>query len=65
MKKREAKQAKKEAILDRLNNDIDYLNKVRKAVEKRSDTISKKQFIRDLFDAGSAYTEEKKKMYSN
>ena len=24
LKKREAKQAKKEAILDRLNNDIDY-----------------------------------------
>ena len=62
LKKREAKQAKKEAILDRLNNDIDYLNKVRKAVEKRSDTISKKQFIKDLFNAGSAYVEEKKKI---
>ena len=62
LKKRETKLAKKEAILEKLNNDIDYLNKVRKTVEKRSDTISKKQFIKDLFNAGIAYGEEKKKV---
>ena len=59
LKKREAKVAKKQAILEKLDSDIDYLNKVRKAVEKRKDTISKKQFIKDLLNAGLAYGEEK------
>jgi hypothetical protein len=59
LKKREAKVAKKQAILERLDSDIDYLNKVRKAVEKRKDTISKKQFIKDLLNAGANYNEEK------
>jgi hypothetical protein len=49
-------------ILDRLNTDIEYLNKVKKTVEKRNDTISKKQFIKDLFNAGIAYGEEKQKV---
>ena len=52
LKKREAKVAKKQAILEKLDSDIDYLNKVRKTVEKRKDTISKKQFIKDLLNAG-------------
>ena len=47
-KKREVKVAKKQAILDKINNDIEYLNKVKSAVEKRKDTISKKEFIKDL-----------------
>ena len=61
-KKRDAKVAKKQAILDKINNDIEYLNKVKKSVEKRKDTISKKQFIKDLFNAGAAYSEEKQKV---
>ena len=61
-KKREVKVAKKQAILDKINNDIEYLNKVKSAVEKRKDTISKKEFIKDLFNAGAAYGEEKQKV---
>ena len=34
LKKREAKMAKKQAILEKLDSDIEYLNKVRKTVEK-------------------------------
>ena len=60
-KKREVKVAKKQAIIDKINNDIEYLNKVKSAVEKRKDTISKKEFIKDLFNAGAAYGEEKEK----
>ena len=62
-KKREKTVEKKQAILEKLNNDIDYLNKVKSAVEKRKDTISKKEFIKDLFNAGIAYGEEKEKGY--
>ena len=36
------------SILEKINNDIEYLNKVKSAVEKRKDTISKKEFIKDL-----------------
>jgi len=53
-KKREKTIAKKQAILEKLDNDIDYLNKVKSAVEKRKETISKKEFIKDLFNAGLA-----------
>ena len=60
-KKRDAKLAKKQVILDKINNDIEYLNKVKRAVEKRKDTISKKEFIKDLFNAGAAFGEEKEK----
>jgi hypothetical protein len=60
-KKRDAKIAKKQVILDKINNDIEYLNKVKSAVEKRKDTISKKEFIKDLFNAGAAFGEEMKK----
>ena len=59
LKKIEAKMVKKQAILEKLDSDIEYLNKVRKTVEKRKDTISKKQFIKDLLNAGLAYGEEK------
>ena len=55
LKKREVKQAKKQVVLDKINSNIKSLNKVKQAVEKRNDTISKKQFIKDLFNAGSAY----------
>ena len=58
-KKREAKVAKKQAILEKLENDIEYLQKVKATVQKRQDTISKKQFIKDLMTAGEAYGEEK------
>ena len=61
-KKREKTVAKKQAILDKINNDIEYLNKVKSAVEKRKDTITKKEFIKDLFNAGAAYGEEKQKV---
>ena len=60
-KKRDAKIAKKQVILDKINNNIEYLNKVKSAVEKRKDTISKKEFIKDLFNAGAAFGEEMKK----
>ena len=60
-KKRDVKLAKKQVILDKINNDIEYLNKVKSAVEKRKDTISKKEFIKDLFNAGFEFGEEKKK----
>ena len=63
-KKRDAKQAKKQVILDKINNDIEYLNKVKRAVEKRKDTISKKEFIKDLFNAGAAFGEEKQKVHN-
>jgi len=63
-KKRDAKLAKKQLILDKINNDIEYLNKVKRAVEKRKDTISKKEFIKDLFNAGAAYSEEKQKVHN-
>ena len=62
-KKRDAKVAKKQVILDKINNDIEYLNKVKRSVEKRKDTISKKEFIKDLFNAGIAYSEEKEKVH--
>ena len=58
-KKREAKVAKKQDILQKLENDIEYLQKVKATVEKRQDTISKKQFIKDLMTAGDAYSQEK------
>ena len=64
LRKREAKQAKKQVILDKINEDIEYLQKVRAIVEKRQDTISKKQFIKDLLNAGVAYGEEKQKVYN-
>ena len=63
-KKREKKVAKKQTILEKINNDIEYLNKVKSAVEKRKDTISKKEFIKDLFNAGIAYGEEKDKGFN-
>ena len=63
LKKREAKMAKKQAILNELNSNIEYLNKVKATVEKRRDTISKKQFIKDLMNAGESYNEEKQKKY--
>ena len=61
-KKRDAKLAKKQAILDKINNDIEYLNKVKSSVEKRKDTISKNQFIKDLMIAGETYGLEKNKI---
>ena len=59
-KKREKTVAKKQAILEKLNNDIDYLNKVKSAVEKRKDTISKKEFIK-IFSMLVLHTVKKKK----
>ena len=59
LKKRMDKVAKKQAILEKLENDIEYLQKVKATVQKRQDTISKKQFIKDLMTAGEAYSQEK------